>query len=163
MKVLNFNDPYVDSKGNVNNLEDVLSDISVDLTDYAKKTDIPTSLPANGGNADTVNNHTVESNVPMDAKFTDTIYDDTEIKNDLIKYQDISVDNVSYTFLSKTNTKLTIPHGYSIIGCSIISCSGDYTNFISTANKEYLTIVNTYNGTVTVSFTVRVYLLKTQW
>ena len=29
MKVLNFNDPYVDSKGNVNNLEDVLSDSSV--------------------------------------------------------------------------------------------------------------------------------------
>lgn len=34
----------------------------------------PTSLPANGGNADTVNNHTVEANVPADAKFTDTTY-----------------------------------------------------------------------------------------
>lgn len=29
MKVLNFNDPYIDSKGDVNNLEDVLSDASV--------------------------------------------------------------------------------------------------------------------------------------
>ena len=29
MKVLNFNDPYVDRKGDVNNLEDVLSDVSV--------------------------------------------------------------------------------------------------------------------------------------
>ena len=31
---------------------------------------IPTTLPANGGNAKTVNNHTVESDVPADAKFT---------------------------------------------------------------------------------------------
>lgn len=35
---------------------------------------IPTSVPASGGNADTVNNHTVESDVPADAVFTDTIY-----------------------------------------------------------------------------------------
>lgn len=34
----------------------------------------PTSLPANGGNAGTVNGHTVESNVPANAKFTDTTY-----------------------------------------------------------------------------------------
>lgn len=35
---------------------------------------IPTTLPANGGNADTVNNHTVLSDVPANAKFTDTVY-----------------------------------------------------------------------------------------
>ena len=34
----------------------------------------PTALPADGGNADTVNGHTVEANVPADAKFTDTTY-----------------------------------------------------------------------------------------
>ena len=51
-----------------------------DSSDYAKKTDIPTTLPANGGNADTVNNHTVKSDVPENAVFTDTVYDDTEIK-----------------------------------------------------------------------------------
>lgn len=37
-------------------------------------TDFPTSMPADGGNAETVNDHTVESNVPADAKFTDTTY-----------------------------------------------------------------------------------------
>ena len=37
-------------------------------------TDFPTSMPANGGNSDTVNNHTVETDVPADAKFTDTTY-----------------------------------------------------------------------------------------
>ena len=50
-------------------------ELSLDGADYAKKTDIPTTLPANGGNADTVNNHTVESNVPTDAVFTDTTYE----------------------------------------------------------------------------------------
>lgn len=34
----------------------------------------PTSMPANGGNAATVGGHTVEANVPEDAKFTDTTY-----------------------------------------------------------------------------------------
>lgn len=37
-------------------------------------TDFPTSMPANGGNASTVNGHTVESDVPANAKFTDTTY-----------------------------------------------------------------------------------------
>lgn len=34
----------------------------------------PTSLPANGGNADTVNGHSVNTDVPSDAVFTDTTY-----------------------------------------------------------------------------------------
>lgn len=37
-------------------------------------TDFPTSMPANGGNSLTVNGHTVNSNVPANAKFTDTTY-----------------------------------------------------------------------------------------
>ena len=37
---------------------------------------IPTSLPANGGNSSTVNGHTVNSDVPANAKFTDTTYND---------------------------------------------------------------------------------------
>lgn len=40
----------------------------------ADKTEIPTTLPANGGNAATVNGHTVKSDVPEKAKFTDTTY-----------------------------------------------------------------------------------------
>jgi hypothetical protein len=37
-------------------------------------TDFPTSLPADGGNANTVNGHTVNADVPSNAKFTDTVY-----------------------------------------------------------------------------------------
>ncbi len=42
---------------------------------FAKKKDIPDSLPASGGDASTVNGHTVEKDVPSNAKFTDTTYD----------------------------------------------------------------------------------------
>lgn len=42
---------------------------------YADLTEKPTSMTAKGGNADTVNNHTVDTDVPEDAKFTDTVYD----------------------------------------------------------------------------------------
>lgn len=35
-------------------------------------TDFPKSLPADGGNANTVNGHTVDADVPAGAKFTDT-------------------------------------------------------------------------------------------
>ena len=57
--------------------------VNIDLSGYAPKTHkhnyneitgAPTSLPANGGNSNTVNGHTVESNVPANAKFTDTVY-----------------------------------------------------------------------------------------
>lgn len=69
------------------------SDVTTILADYAKTTDIPTVDvtkeyvdTALNGKADvdhthtTVNGHTVESDVPVDAKFTDTVYDDTAIK-----------------------------------------------------------------------------------
>ena len=42
--------------------------------DLSNKPIIPTTLPANGGNSTTVNNHTVNSDVPANAKFTDTVY-----------------------------------------------------------------------------------------
>ena len=61
-----------------------IGDTSVDLTDYAKKTEIPTELPANGGNSLTVNGHTVNSDVPENAVFTDTVYDDTEVKEEIV-------------------------------------------------------------------------------
>ena len=64
-------------------IDDALSDtsknpvqnkvINAALNSKAELSDIPTSLPANGGNADTVNNHTVESDVPANAIFTDTV------------------------------------------------------------------------------------------
>ena len=47
---------------------------SGNYTDLSNKPTIPSSLPANGGNADTVGGFTVGTNVPSNAVFTDTKY-----------------------------------------------------------------------------------------
>ena len=65
---------------NKKTLADKLSEIDTEIGNKANKTEIPTELPANGGNSATVNGHTVKSDVPSDAKFTDTVYDDTEVQ-----------------------------------------------------------------------------------
>ena len=58
-------------------------------TDKADKSEIPTELPANGGNASTVNGHTVNSDVPENAVFTDTTYSDaTQIEHGLMSVDD---------------------------------------------------------------------------
>ena len=46
-----------------------------DMTGYAKLSDIPSRLPADGGNSDTVGGHTVKADVPENAVFTDTVPD----------------------------------------------------------------------------------------
>lgn len=45
---------------------------------FARKIDVPKELPACGGNADTVNGHSVNADVPKGAKFTDTTYPDAK-------------------------------------------------------------------------------------
>ena len=59
--------------------KELLADFAVKFANkvadiFAKKTDIPESLPADGGDAGTVNGHTVDADVPAGAKFTDTTY-----------------------------------------------------------------------------------------
>ena len=53
-------------------LQTALNKIKTMLNNKAELTDIPDKLPADGGNADTVNGHTVNANVPAGAVFTDT-------------------------------------------------------------------------------------------
>ena len=48
--------------------------IKLTQKNIAYTSDIPTSLPANGGNSSTVNGHTVNADVPANAQFTDTTY-----------------------------------------------------------------------------------------
>ncbi len=59
-----------ENKANQTDMEDALAG-KADRSDIPA---IPASLPANGGNADTVNGHSVNSDVPANAKFTDTVY-----------------------------------------------------------------------------------------
>ena len=69
------------TNASVSGLENRIAELKNDLSGKANSfhthtksqiTDFPSSLPANGGNASTVNGHTVNSNVPANAKFTDT-------------------------------------------------------------------------------------------
>ena len=68
-------------------------ELSIDGDDYVTKTYLDTEL-AKKSNIDhthtTVNGHTVESNVPADAVFTDTVYDDTDIKAEIAKKADVT-------------------------------------------------------------------------
>lgn len=95
------------------------SDVATILADYAKTTDIPTVDvtkeyvdEALKGKSDTdhthttVNGHTVESDVPSDAKFTDTVYDDTTIKELINSKIDESV-LVDYAKKTDLKTKLS--------------------------------------------------------
>lgn len=59
---------YADAKAAA--LETLLED----KADKSEMPEIPATLPANGGNADTVNGHTVNADVPANAIFSDTTY-----------------------------------------------------------------------------------------
>ena len=71
-----------DNSSNISALQASLAkaqaDISAVQAEKANKTDIPTTLPANGGTADTVGGHTVNFDVPENAVFTDTTYSDMQ-------------------------------------------------------------------------------------
>ena len=139
----------------------MIGDTSVDLTDYAKtsdipttvaeltdsssyakKTDIPTSLPANGGNADTVNNHTVKSDVPENAVFTDTIYDDTELNAKLNGKADKNA----------VLNSLEIKNGYTTAQIIPWNDGTHYRSFEDKSNNTYTDIV-TNNGIALIART----------
>ena len=120
----------------------LVGDTSVDLTDYAKKTDIPTTLPANGGNADTVNNHTVESDVPVDAKFTDTIYNDTEVKGSIVKLN----SNLS----NKTKLSLELGDIKWVDGSNIESTTWKRSGFIKVTPNTKYTLNRILTGTMSI-------------
>lgn len=62
-----------------------------DLSEYAKKTDVPNIKVNSAGNADTVNGHSVDADVPADAVFTDTV-PDLSLYALKSKYGDTTID-----------------------------------------------------------------------
>ena len=148
----------------------MIGDTSVDLTDYAKtsdipttvaeltdsssyakKTDIPTTLPANGGNADTVNNHTVKSDVPENAVFTDTIYDDTELNAKLNGKADKNAVLNSLEIVNSYTTAQIIPW----------SDGTHYRSFEDKSNNTYTDIV-TNNGIALIARTENGVMTKSE-
>ena len=70
----------------------------------------PASLPADGGNADTVNGHTVESDVPQNAKFTDTVYIHPNSGVTASTYKSVTVDSKGHV-TSGTNPSTLNEYG----------------------------------------------------
>lgn len=93
---------------NKKTLADKLSEIDTEIGNKANKTEIPTELPANGGNSATVNGHTVNADVPENAVFTDTVYDDTEVKES-ISAQSTEIISIKNTANFSHNIPRNVP------------------------------------------------------
>lgn len=119
-------------------------------------TDFPTSMPANGGNASTVNGHTVNADVPSGAKFTDTntwrpqpdwnaTSGDAVIKN---KPTIPSVGNGTVTITQNGTSKGTFTMNQS--GNTTIALTDNNTTYgTGTASTSGLTKLYTGTGTAT--------------
>lgn len=110
----------------------------------------PTSLPANGGNADTVNGHTVKSNVPENAVFTDTTYDAAGENLGLVKSGgDVTIQDGTITIPSlgdKANKSTTLA-GYGIEDAKI-------SEGVITLGSNTITPVTSVNGKSGTSVTL---------
>ena len=107
---------------------------------------IPTSLPANGGNASTVNGKTVKANVPEDAKFTDTLYTLPIATNAILGgiKSGANITNTSGT-LSLTKDNVTDALGYTPPTKDTI------TTATTTGTGNAVTAVTATNGALTVT------------
>lgn len=68
----------------------------------------PAALPADGGNADTVNGHTVNKDVPADAVFTDTVYNHPSYDTHASGLYKVTVDNTGHVSAATAVTKADI-------------------------------------------------------
>lgn len=101
---------------------------------------IPTKLPANGGNADTVNNHTVLSNVPANAKFTDTVtsIEDSSTTSTTSTW---SAQKINATITSSKNARIILSMGRDSVEsetktAKLVSLDGAYLYWSSQAGTH---------------------------
>ena len=97
-------------------------------------------------NSEKVNNHTVYSDVPSDAVFTDTIYDDTEIRTDIRQLQnnvmlllnEIFTSDFDY-LVDQDGNYIVDQDGYKIIvGYYDSKYAGIMERIAALENKKYL-------------------------
>lgn len=87
-----------------------INNINKEVNNKADKTEIPIELPAKGGDADTVNGHTVNADVPANAKFTDTLYTHPDKHPASIINQDTNNRFVSDSQIANWNGKANGSH-----------------------------------------------------
>lgn len=106
-------------------------------------TDFPTSMLANGGNSDTVNGHTVNIDVPSDAKFTDvnTTYTLTKSGSTIyLKGSDgsqttVSDSNTTYGVATQSNDGLMSNEDKTKLD-GIATGANNYTHPTTAGNKH---------------------------
>jgi len=103
--------------------------------------DFPTSLPANGGNADTVNGLTVQTAVPSGAKFTDNDTITTiNGKTGVIAKTDIVALGIPS---SDTNTTYTAESGLTLTGTVFTPTFGSIVGTVAQGNDSRFTDART--------------------
>lgn len=120
---------------------------------YSDLKGTPTSLPANGGNASTVNGHTVNSDVPANAKFTDTVYTHPNSGVTAGTYKSVTVNAQGHVTSGSNPTTLS---GYGITDAKIsngVITLGDnsitpLTNHQSLANYYTKSEVNSHISSI---------------
>ena len=88
-----------------------------------------------GGNADTVNNHTVNSDVPENAVFTDTVYDDTDIRAELAKKADIAAIPNKVSDLNNDSNYQTAEQVNNIVTIEIAKVVSDAPENLNTLKE----------------------------
>ena len=109
-------------------------------------TDFPTSMPANGGNSATVNNHTVETDVPIDAVFTDTVYDDTEVKESI---EELNSNLDGLEFGEQCGGKNIF--NQSVIDKNNPDVKGAYAGYRINANNQYTISITEKDSGIDIS------------
>lgn len=88
-----------------------------------------------GGNADTVNNHTVNSDVPENAVFTDTVYDDTDIRAELAKKADTTAIPNKVSDLNNDSNYQTAEQVNNIVTIEIAKVVSDAPENLNTLKE----------------------------
>lgn len=112
--------------------------IKADITDF------PTSMAANGGDSSTVNGHTVNSNVPANAKFTDT--NTWRPQPDWNATSGDAVIKNKPTIPSVGNGTVTITQNGISKGIFTMNQSGNTTIALTDTNTTYSVATTSVNG-----------------
>ena len=99
-----------------------------------------------GGNADTVNNHTVNSDVPENAVFTDTVYDDTDIRAELAKKADTAAIPNKVSDLNNDSNYQTAEQVNNIVTIEIAKVVSDAPENLNTLKEMSDWIAGHENG-----------------
>ena len=120
--------------------------IKLTQKNIAYTSDIPTSLPANGGNSSTVNGHTVNADVPSGAKFTDTTYSAaTQSANGLMSAADKkAIDREFFRLLPKGGTY--IPPNADLNTIQYLKVGNYYNPSVAESEKIKNIPISTYNA-----------------